>query len=72
PTCHHLQKHQGESRSDEESTRTFQRAWLRCCGRGDVASVPAEAGEDSLKWSSFAGFASVASGDVPYGIKHSG
>ena len=23
PTCHHLQKHQGESRSDEESTTTF-------------------------------------------------
>ncbi|HVU71138.1 MAG TPA: hypothetical protein VHD63_28685, partial [Ktedonobacteraceae bacterium] len=23
PTCHHLQKHQGESRSDEESSTMF-------------------------------------------------
>ncbi len=35
PTCHHLQKHRGESRSDEESTTTFPKEGeMRPCGAG--------------------------------------
>ncbi|HVU65796.1 MAG TPA: hypothetical protein VHD63_01645, partial [Ktedonobacteraceae bacterium] len=35
PTCHHLQKHQGESRGDEEATTSFQGA-----GRNQLPGPP--------------------------------